>query len=156
MEYVDFDREPPTNLTTMVMAYGGWINAGRAATGAIRYLVRHLSAPHLASIDPEEFFAFAQERPVVRITAHDMRDIRWPSSEFFTYQPADGRDGLLLFRGREPNQRWRTYTTAFLDVAERCGVQRIVSLGAVLAGLPHTRPPRVTGRSTDPDGQARL
>ena len=156
MEYVEFDREPPANLTTMVMAFGGWVNAGRAATGAIRYLVQHLSAPRLASIDPEDFFVFAEHRPMVRLTTHDTREIRWPSSEFFTHQPADGGDGLLLFRGREPNQRWRTYTTAFLDVAERCGVKRIVSLGAVLAGQPHTRPPRVTGRSTDPEARAQL
>ncbi len=156
MDYVEFDSEPPTNLTTMVMAFGGWINAGRAATGAIRYLVRHLSAPRLASIDPEEFIAFTHQRPMVRMTPDDMRDIRWPSSEFFRVQPADGRDGLILFRGREPDHKWRTYTTALLDVAERCGVKRIISLGAVLAGLPHTRPPIVTGRSIDPDGQAQL
>ena len=82
--------------------------------------------------------------------------MRWPSSEFFTWQPPDGRAGLLLFRGMEPNRRWRTYATLLLDVAEHCGVQRIVSLGALLAALPHTRPPRVTGSSTAPDWQALL
>ena len=156
MDYVNFDREPPTNLTTMVMAFGGWINAGRAATGAVRYLVQHLAAPRLASIDPEAFFVFTHERPYVRLTTDNVRDIRWPSSEFFMVEPADGQEGLLLFRGREPHQKWRTYTTAFLDVAERCGVKRIISLGAVLASLPHTRPPLVTGRSTDPERKAQL
>jgi proteasome assembly chaperone (PAC2) family protein len=78
------------------------------------------------------------------------RDIHWPRSEFFACHPWEGRDGLLLFCGPEPHQRWRTYTTAFLDVAERCGVKRIVSIGALLAGAPHTRPIRVTGRSNDP------
>jgi proteasome assembly chaperone (PAC2) family protein len=76
------------------------------------------------------------------------RDIHWPLSEFFAWHP-DGRDGLLLFCGPEPHQRWRTYTKAFLDVAERCGVRQIVSIGALLAGAPHTRPVRVTGRCTD-------
>ncbi|ETW99030.1 MAG: hypothetical protein ETSY1_16485 [Candidatus Entotheonella factor] len=156
MDYVNFDREPPANLTTMIMAFGGWINAGRAATGAVRYLIRHLAAPRLASIDPEDFFTFTHERPHVRMTTDNMRDIRWPSSEFFMVQPDEGQDGLLLFRGREPHLKWRAYTTAFLDVAERCGVKQIISLGAVLAGLPHTRPPLVTGRSADPDGQAQL
>lgn len=156
MDYVEFHREPPTNLTTMVVAFGGWIDAGEAATGAVRHLVRHLSAPRLASIDPEEFFVFTQERPDVRITADGPRAIRWPRSEFFTWQPSDGGAGLLLFCGMEPHQRWRTYTQAFLDVAEQCGVKRIISLGTLLAGLPHTRPPLVTGRSTDPEWQALL
>ena len=150
MDHVEFDRDPPTNLTTMVMAYGGWIDAGQAATGALRHLVRDLSATRVARIDPEQFFVFTQERPDVKMREDGGRDIHWPRSEFFACHPWEGRDGLLLFCGPEPHQRWRTYTTAFLDVAERCGVKRIVSIGALLAGAPHTRPIRVTGRSNDP------
>jgi proteasome assembly chaperone (PAC2) family protein len=149
MDNVEFDREAPATLTTLVMAFGGWIDAGRAATGALRHLTRDLPAPRLGRIDPEEFFVFTQERPEVRLRADGERDLHWPLSEFFAWQPGDGRDGLLLFSGPEPHQRWRTYTKAFLDVAERCGVRRIVSLGALLAGAPHTRPVRVTARSTE-------
>jgi proteasome assembly chaperone (PAC2) family protein len=149
MDNVEFDREAPANLTTLVMAFGGWIDAGRAATGALRHLVSDLPATRLARIDPEEFFVFTQERPEVRLRDDGDRDIHWPQSEFFAWHPEDGRDGLLLFSGPEPHQKWRTYTKAFLDVAERCGVKRIVSLGALLAGAPHTRPVRVTGRCTD-------
>ena len=149
MDNVEFDREPPVNLSTIVMAFGGWIDAGRAATGAVRHLVRDLPAARVARIDPEEFFVFTQERPEVRLTTDGGRDIRWPQSEFFAWSPGDDRDGLLLFCGPEPHQRWHTYTKAFLDVAERCGVRRIVSLGALLAGAPHTRPVRVTARCTD-------
>ncbi len=156
MGVVDFHREPPANLTTMVVAFGGWINAGGAATGALRYLVRHFSASHLASIDPEKFFIFTLERPHVRMADDGGRTIRWPRGELFMWQPSDGGTGLLLFRGREPHQRWRTYTTALLDVAEQCGVKRVVSLGAFLAGAPHTRTPLVTARSTDPDWQTLL
>src|SRR6267378_1618613 len=112
MDHVAFDREPPATLTTMVMAFGGWIDAGRAATGALRHLIRGLREA--------------------------------------------GGNGLLLFCGPEPHQRWRTYTKAFLDVAERCGVRRIVSLGALLASAPHTRPIRVTARCTDPAVRALL
>ena len=150
MDHVEFDRDPPKNLTTMVMAYGGWIDAGQAATGALRHLVRDLSATRVARIDPEQFFVFTQERPEVRMREDGGRDIHWPRSEFFACHPWEGRDGLLLFCGPEPHQRWRTYTKAFLDVAENCGVKRIVSIGALLAGAPHTRPIRVTGRSNDP------
>jgi len=156
MDYIEFHREVPSNLTTMVIAFGGWIDAGEAATGAMRHLVRHLSASHLATIDPEPFFVFTQERPDVRMMDDGNRSIRWPRSEFYTWQPAEGEPGLLLFRGMEPNQMWRTYTKAFLDVAEQCGVKRIISIGALLAGSPHTRPTRVTGRSTDPEWQTIL
>jgi proteasome assembly chaperone (PAC2) family protein len=156
MESVEFDREPPANLSTMVMAFGGWVDAGRAATGALRHLVRDLPATLLARIDPEEFFVFSLERPEVRLKPDGSRDIHWPRSEFFAWHPEDRGDGLLLFCGPEPHQRWRAYTKAFLDVAERCGVKRIVSLGALLAGAPHTRPIRVTARCTDPAARSVL
>jgi proteasome assembly chaperone (PAC2) family protein len=156
MDHVEFDREPPANLTTLVMAFGGWIDAGRAATGALRHLARDLGATRVARIDPEEFFVFTQERPEVRLRADGDRDLHWPPSEFLVWEPPGGREGLLLFSGPEPHQRWRAYTKAFLDVAERCGVRRIVSLGALLAGAPHTRPIRVTARSTDPAARSLL
>ena len=99
MDNVEFDRELPANLTTMVMAFGGWIDAGRAATGALRHLTRDLRAERLARINPEEFFVFTQERPEVRLRADGGRDIEWPLSEFLAWHPGDGRDGLLLFAG---------------------------------------------------------
>ena len=156
MEEVTFHGEPPSNVLTMVVAFGGWIDAGEAATGALRSLVRQLGATPLASIDPEDFCDFTQLRPVVRLTAEGERVIRWPRSAFWTWQPPAGGAGLLLFRGMEPQRRWRTYATLLLDVAARCGVQRLVSLGAVLVDVPHTRPSHVTGSSTDPAWHARL
>ncbi len=156
MDAVEFHCEPPSTVPTMVTAFGGWIDAGEAATGAMRSLVRQLSAVPLAAIDPEDFFDFTQVRPVVRLTAEGPRTIRWPRSAFRIWQPPEGRAGLLLFRGMEPQRRWRAYATALLDVAARCGVTRIVSLGALLAAVPHTRPPRVTGSSTDPTWHAQL
>ena len=155
MDHVEFDREPPRTLTTLVIAWGGWIDAGRAATGALKHLVRDLGAERVARIDPEDFFMFTQERPEVRLRPDGERDLHWPRSEFFVWQP-DGRDGLLLFCGPEPHRRWKTYTRAFIGVAERCGVKRMISLGALLAGAPHTRPIRVTARATDPAARALL
>jgi len=122
----------------------------------MRSLVHQLSALPLASIDPKDFFDFTQVRPVVRLTAEGQRVMRWPRSAFWTWQPPESGAGLLLFRGLEPQRRWRAYATALLDVAARCGVTRIVSLGALVAAVPHTRPPCVTGSSTDPAWQARL
>ena len=158
MDHVAFDREPPGNLSTMVIAFGGWIDAGRAATGAVRHLIHDLGAERLALIDPEEFFMLTQERPEVRLTDEGEREIQWPRSEFFVWRGhrEDGGDGLVLFCGPEPHQRWRAYTKAFLEVAERCGVKRIVSLGALLASAPHTRPIRVTARCSDPAARSLL
>ena len=140
----------------MVVAFGGWVDAGEAATGALRALVHQLAATPLATIDPEAFVDFTTLRPVVRLSAEGQRTIRWPRMAFWTWQPPAGGAGLLLFRGVEPQQRWRTYATLLLDVAARCGVQRIVSLGAVLEAVPHTRPSRVTGSSTDPAWHAQV
>jgi proteasome assembly chaperone (PAC2) family protein len=150
MDEVEFHREPPTDVPTMVTAFTGRIDAGEAATDALRFLVHHLAAEPLATIDLEDFVDFTQVRPVVRLSVEGERTIRWPRSAFWLWQPPAPRAGLLLFRGLEPQRRWRTYATALLDVAARCGVQRIVSLGVMLMDLPYTRPPRVTGSSTDP------
>jgi len=156
MDEIAFHCEPPTNLPTMIVAFGGWVDAGEAATSALRFLVRQLAATPLATIDPEEFVDFTTIRPVVRLSPAGQRTIRWPRIALWTWQPPAGGAGLLLFRGVEPQRRWRTYATLLLDVAARCGVQRIVSLGAVLEAVPHTQLPRVTGSSTDPAWQARL
>src|SRR5215204_7265488 len=86
MNTVEYDREPPRNLPTLVMAFGGWIDAGRAATGALRHLVDELPASRLARIDPEDFFVLTQERPEVRLRPDGDRDIQWPRSEFFAWQ----------------------------------------------------------------------
>ena len=156
MDEVEFHREPPANIPTLVTAFTGWIDAGEAATDAMRFLVRQLAAEPLATIDLEDFVDFTQDRPVVRLNAEGERTIRWPRSAFWLWQPPEPRAGLLLFRGLEPQRRWRTYATLLLDVAARCGVQRIVSLGAVLEAVPHTRPPLITGTSTDPAWHAWL
>jgi proteasome assembly chaperone (PAC2) family protein len=156
MDEVAFHREPPSHIPTLVTAFSGWIDAGEAATDAMRFLVRQLSAEPLADIDLEDFVDFTQVRPVVRLSAEGERTIRWPRSTFWLWQPPEPHAGLLLFRGQEPQRRWRAYAAALLEVAARCGVQRIVSLGAMLADLPHTRPPRVTGSSTDPHWQAQF
>src|SRR2546426_1914582 len=87
MDAVEFHREPPSNVPTLVTAFSGWIDAGEAATGAMRSLVRQLAAVPLASIDPEDFFDFTQVRPVVRLTAAGERTIRWPRNAFWTWQP---------------------------------------------------------------------
>src|SRR5262249_53099533 len=153
---VEFVRDPPQNLTTMGMGYGGGVEYGQGGPGGPRPPGPGLPRARGGRRDAHPFFVLPQERPEVRMREDGGRDIHWPRSEFFACHPWEGRDGLLLFCGPEPHQRWRTYTKAFLDVAESCGVKRIVSIGALLAGAPHTRPIRVTGRSNDPTWRAVL
>src|SRR5262245_50350695 len=104
MDEVAWHREPPSNISTMVTAFGGWIDAGEAATGAMLFLVRQLAAEPLAEIDPEDFVDFTQVRPVVRLSGAGERTIRWPRSAFWLWQPSTGDAGLLLFRGLEPQR----------------------------------------------------
>src|SRR3989442_15909936 len=96
MDHVAFDREPPATLTTMVMAFGGWIDAGRAATGAVGHLIRDLGAERLALIDPEEFFVLTQERPGARLWAGGGSESHRPRSELFACTPGAGGSALLL------------------------------------------------------------
>jgi PAC2 family len=84
MDEVEFHCEPPTNVPTLVVAFGGWVDAGEAATGAMRYLVRELAATPLATIDPEAFVDFTTLRPIVRLSAAGERTIRWPRIAFWT------------------------------------------------------------------------
>ena len=156
MDEVEFHREPPSNIPTMVTAFGGWIDAGEAATDA-----------HALPGPPARGRAARHDRPGGLRRFYPGPAGRAPDRRGRAHHPlaaecvlalaaARGGAGLLLFRGLEPQRRWRTYATLLLDVAARCGVQRIVSLGAVLAAVPHTRPPRVTGSSTDPAWHARF
>src|SRR5262249_56547616 len=99
---VEFHCEPPTNVPTMVVAFGGWVDAGDAATSALRSLVRQLAATPLATIDPEAFVDFTTLRPIVRLSAAGERTIRWPRIAFWTWPPPQGAQGRLPLSDVEP------------------------------------------------------
>ena len=151
MDGLVLDEEPPQKLPTMIVAFGGWPDAAEAATGAVRHLVDSLGATRFAEIDPEEFFDFTVVRPQIRENEEGERVIRWPANDFYYHAPDDQNGGLLLFTGTEPNLRWRAFSRIMLSVAEMCGVEMVVSLGALLDEVPHTRDPRITGRATSPE-----
>lgn len=144
------EHEPDDRkLPTMIAAFGGWPDAAEAATRAIRYLARKLPARKFAEIDPEEFYDFTVTRPHTLVDRRGRRVIRWPRNEFYRYvREGDESGSLLLFIGTEPNLRWRAYSDIVADVAARSGVETVVSLGALLDAVPHTREPRVTGRAS--------
>jgi proteasome assembly chaperone (PAC2) family protein len=144
-------REP-----VMVAAFRGWNDAGDAASFAAQHLGRSWEARRLASIDPEEFFDFQAVRPQVQLVDGITRQIVWPSNDFWVAHPAGARRDVLLLVGTEPNTRWRTFARLVAGVAKRHNVRLVVTLGALLADVPHSRPVQITGTAADADLVERL
>jgi len=142
----------------LIMAWSGWNDAAEAATTAARYLATSLSAEKFAEIDPEEFYHFGLTRPTVRFKAgsETEREILWPVTDFSLAQsPTLARD-VIVGVAAEPHLRWKAYCEAVLELARRCDVALVLTLGALLAEVPHTRPVRLVGGAADPELAARL
>jgi proteasome assembly chaperone (PAC2) family protein len=142
----------------LIMAWSGWNDAAEAATTAVRYVATSLSAEKFAEIDPEEFYHFGLTRPHVRFKAgsETEREIVWPGTEFSIAQsPSLARD-VIVGVASEPHLRWKAYCETVLELARRCDVALVLTLGALLAEVPHTRPVRLAGGATDPELAARL
>ncbi len=150
------DSLPELRSPVAVVAFAGWNDAASAATNAARFLARRLGARRFASIDPEPFTDFRSTRPTVRLNAFGEREIIWPQMDFLYARNPTGPHDVVVGIGTEPDLRWRTYSGIVVDLLQRLGVTLFVSLGALLADVPHTRPVRVTGTAPDPDTAARL
>jgi proteasome assembly chaperone (PAC2) family protein len=145
-------HERPTSLERPVLigAFRGWNDGGQAATLAAGYLARLWGAKKFADIDPELFVDFQATRPLVSLEEGRTRKIEWPENTFYRARiPGADRDAILLV-GVEPNYRWRTFSEIVTDLARDLGVELAVTLGALVADVPHTRPSPVTGAATDP------
>lgn len=132
----------------LVAAFSGWNDAGDAATGAVDWLIRENDAPRIASIDPDEHVDYQSRRPHVELIDGVARGITWPTTECFavTFPERD----LVVVRGVEPNVRWKSFCNAVITIASETGCELVVTLGALLGDVPHTRAVRVTGAATDP------
>ena len=156
MSWLETGDLPSLRSPVLVMAFGGWNDAGQAATLAVRFLLEGWSAERFASIDPEEFFDFTTARPRVHLTPDWQRELEWPSNSFFyKADPALGRD-FVLFLGTEPHLKWRAFTQAVLEVSQQCGVTLVAGLGAFLSETPHSRAVPLTGFATEPGLAAKL
>jgi predicted ATP-grasp superfamily ATP-dependent carboligase len=133
----------------MVCAFEGWNDAGDAASSAVSFLANSLSASRFARIDPEEYFDFQSNRPTIRFSDAEKREISWPTVEIFEARAPRAPRDLVLVQGSEPSMRWRGFCANLVDLAEALGVQMIVSLGALLGDVPHTRPVSMTGHASD-------
>jgi len=132
-----------------VCAFKGWNDAGDAASSALTFLGASLDAERFATIDPEEFYDFQATRPNVSITDGQTREITWPEVEIYEARAPRAPRDLILVAGVEPSMRWRTFCETVIDLAEAVGAQMVVSLGALLADVPHTRPVNVSGLASD-------
>ena len=149
-----FSSRPEMERPVLVTAFRGWNDAGEAASTAASFLKDAWDAEPFAVIDPEEFFDFQVARPMVRLAEGVTRVIEWPECEF-SHAKVEGRD-VVLFTGLEPNVRWRTFGTAIVDLGLDLGAERLVTLGAFLADVPHTRPVPVVGSAASPEEAERL
>ncbi|MCC6959086.1 MAG: PAC2 family protein [Dehalococcoidia bacterium] len=156
MEYLKVDAQPGLKSPVAVCAFTGWNDAASAATNAARFIVRRLGARKFATIDAEPFYDFKEQRPTVRITARGDRDLNWPANEFFYARNPTGPHDIVVFIGAEPALRWRTFTAAHAELFREVGAEMVVSLGALLADVPHSRPVRVTGSVMDESLSAQL
>jgi proteasome assembly chaperone (PAC2) family protein len=133
----------------LIAAFEGWNDAGDGASSASAYLARRWDAEPFASIDPEEFFDFTATRPEVRLERGGVRAIEWPEIRFASAPLGPSGRDVVFLRGAEPQLRWRTFTSLVVEAARAVGVELVVTLGALLAEVPHTRPVRVTGTAQD-------
>src|SRR5438445_2025421 len=151
MEHVRWEDRPRLRRPLLLAAFEGWNDAADAASTAVRYLGERWQARSFASIDPEDFYDFSSTRPQVRLADGLTREIVWPTTELSAAAlPGADRDVIVLL-GIEPELHWRTFCTELVDVARALDVEMVVTLGALLADVPHSRPVRVTGTAADPE-----
>ncbi|MCB1001387.1 MAG: PAC2 family protein [Ilumatobacteraceae bacterium] len=147
MEHLRWLAQPTLHRPTVIAAFTGWNDGGDAASNAVRHLVESWGAQPLAEIDPEEFTDFATVRPHVRLADGATRSIVWPTVAAWSASTPGG--DVILVLGPEPALRWRTFTQQVLGLAQRFGAGLVVTLGALLADVPHTRPVQLIGTATD-------
>ena len=142
-------ERPALRAPVMVCAFKGWNDAGEAATAALSYIRGSFESRRVAEIDPEEFYDFTAVRPTVSLTEGDVREIEWPENSF-SVAPVQGADAdLVLFEGVEPSLRWRRFTELLIGAARELGVETMITLGALLADVPHSRPVAISGITSD-------
>jgi predicted ATP-grasp superfamily ATP-dependent carboligase len=134
----------------LIAAFRGWNDGAQGASLAASFLAQSWEARRFGDLDPEEFFDFQATRPHVALEGGLTRKINWPETAFY-HAPVPGADrDAVLALGIEPNLRWRTFSEEIVELAGDLGVELVVTLGALLADVPHTRSAPVTGSASDP------
>jgi predicted ATP-grasp superfamily ATP-dependent carboligase len=147
MEFVQLEGDPDLRSPRMVAAFKGWNDAGGAASLAAGYLRSVTDAERFAVIDSEPFIDYQQTRPTVHMVDGDVRRVEWPVTEVF----ASSEHDLLIVLGTEPTMRWRSFSDAIVEVARTYRSELVITMGALLADTPHTRPVPVSASASDPE-----
>ena len=157
MDTLIWDGDPPAlRSPVLVCAFAGWNDAASSATTALGAVAASLDARAVARIDPEEFFDFQVNRPTIRLTEGQTRHIDWPTNAILAARAPGAERDVVLLSGIEPNLRWRTFAEAIVTAAERLGAEMLITLGALIADVAHTRPVPITGLASDPELVERL
>lgn len=150
MDPIIWEREPPDlRSPVLVASFSGWNDAANAASTALGAIAASLETELVARIDPEEFFDFQANRPTIDIADGSLQGVAWPDNLIVAATAEGAERDLLLISGTEPSTRWRTFCISVLDVAERCGVESVITFGSLIADVAHTRPVPITGLATD-------
>jgi proteasome assembly chaperone (PAC2) family protein len=157
VEPLIWEREPPElRSPALVCAFAGWNDAASAATTALEAAAVALEAEPVGRIDPEEFFDFQVSRPTIRLVEGQSREIDWPTTALLAAAAPTAERDLALLSGNEPNVRWRTFAETIVKAADRLGIEIVITLGALIADVAHTRPVPITGLASDPELVDRL
>ncbi|HEX8074105.1 MAG TPA: PAC2 family protein [Thermoleophilaceae bacterium] len=149
MDAIQWGDRPKLRDPLVVCAFKGWNDAGEAATAALGFLVDSFDATEIARIDPEEFYDFTAVRPTVRLSEGRTRIVEWPENTIHAARVAGAEHDLVLVQGVEPSLRWRQFTELVIGVSKDLGARMIITLGALLADVPHTRPVPMTGLASN-------
>lgn len=155
-EFVRWQRKPELRSPVLIVAFEGWNDAGDAASTTAHHLIDRWNAQLFADIDPEEFFDFTAMRPTVEIIDGFDRELHWPDTSFYAARLGDAPFDAIIMLGVEPQMRWRTFCAQVLETARELGAEMVVTLGALLADVPHTRPVQVLGTAYDENTAHRL
>jgi proteasome assembly chaperone (PAC2) family protein len=155
-EELRIHSRPELEKPVLIAAFRGWNDGAQAASLAAGYLAKNWDAEQFAEIDPENFFDFQATRPHVSLEDGMTRRIDWPETGFYHARPEGFDRDIVLLLGIEPNLRWRTFSDLVVGLASELEVELMITLGALLADVPHTRPAPVTGSATDSELVERL
>jgi predicted ATP-grasp superfamily ATP-dependent carboligase len=147
---IELTDVPELRDPIMIAAFEGWNDAGEAATAAIEHLTEVWNAETVAAIDPEDYYDFQVSRPRV-VMEEGRRRISWPTTRILLATSTSLNRDVLLVQGIEPSTRWRSFTIELLEFAQHIRVTTFVTLGALLADVPHTRPIPVSATSQHED-----
>ncbi len=149
MEPIVWENETPQLRNPVLVAtFSGWNDAATAASAALGAVADSLETELIAQIDSEEFFDFQATRPQIELSEGRLRGVAWPENLIVAGRSDEAERDLLMISGTEPSTRWRTFCNSVLDIAERCGVESMVTFGALIADVAHTRPVPITGLAT--------